>query len=132
MRTATSVRTASRIFGARIGLGALLATAALLFPSPSAAYIGYGHDHDGWVKWTIYEQFNVRATEVYLRIGYYQDTWSVQNPTYRDGYCWHSDFPGWSIGRCDWVPEAVGYDHVGGTVRGGHRGTFWARLLSSY
>jgi hypothetical protein len=64
------------------------------------------HRHTVWVKYTIFEQFNVTATESYDQMSYYQNQNSVYGGHNPSGYCYHSGFPGWHIENCHyrWNP----------------------------
>lgn len=62
-----------------------IVTAALSIP----AQLGYAHKanphyHKGWTKHTVLEQFDVTATEVYIRQRYLQTQYAVYPGVYED------------------------------------------------
>ncbi len=73
---------------------------ASLSPSFAVYNLINSNNHTGWVKYTILEQFDVTATEVYARLTYTKYHGSVGDGRSPYAYCDHSDFPGWTIESC--------------------------------
>lgn len=100
----------------RRGLTAVLALAFLITvatASPGQAYKGATHQHEQWVKYTILEQFGVTATEVYIRMQYYQNSTYTYSARYDYGRCYHSSFPGWTTKKCTyWLTHASSYEGI--------------------
>lgn len=105
------------------GICALVLTGMLV--SPADAFTGTFHNHNGWVKYTILEQFNVTATETYVEMGYWQDvnrrfpgSTEVGGVVYDNKRCSTSRFPFWTIKDCyeyttDGYPYTEQIDMIG-------------------
>lgn len=99
-------------------IGTIVFVLILALTLPASGYKGATHQHRGWVRYTIAEQFGYMATETYIMQQYYQDTGSVWNSRYVTGYCKTSAFPGWVINRCDKSIDEVTGSWVGINIWG--------------
>lgn len=88
-----------------------------LAPEASAGPDNY-HTHIGEVKYTIFEQFGVTATETFISNSYDETYATVRNNQYFDGYCYHSGFPRWNIKKCFYTKPYNGLAKVGIDVVG--------------
>lgn len=87
------------------------ATLLLVSPIPAAsnpAAQGTRHLHRVWLKHTVLEQFDVTATETYLRVFYGQGRNAqlgnyVDDPRHSKGWCYHSAWPGWQNPICQHI-----------------------------
>lgn len=98
-----SIPTAIVVFVAALSIALILPERAGAYNSPTT------HTHTGSVKHTILEQFNVTATETFLKTTYKQsDSQSTFNMTvHGDSRCYASAFPVWTISSCSaWVTNA--------------------------
>lgn len=89
-----------------------------LTPSVGNADLAATHRHKAFVRQTVYEHFNVKATETYIRHAYWQNRTQVWGNYYDEGYCYHSVYPGWNTAQCyywlgDNIPDAVRINIVG-------------------
>lgn len=85
------------IFAAALVMGLTQTSPAGAYRSPNT------HNHRGWVKHTILEQFGVTATETYLEATYSEsDSQSTFNMAvdYPASRCYHSAFPVWTLNSC--------------------------------
>lgn len=84
-----------------------------MLAAPGSAHKAAQHQHEQWAKHTVLEQFGVTATEVYIRMQYYQNTTDVWGARYDDGYCYHSAFPGWTINSCTyWLTSTSTHQQI--------------------
>lgn len=92
---------------------------ALMLPGPAAiAESGVTHSHLGQVKYVIFEQFGVTATETEITNAYDENKYNVFNNRFLDGYCYHSSFPRWKIVKCYYTKPYNGLSEVGIDVVG--------------
>lgn len=88
----------------RIDLILLLVLAMLitaLNPTAAGAHVAPMHTHRPAVRYTIFEQFGVTATQTYVKASVTQDNKpSIGNPVLTQIDCYHSNFPVWTTLQC--------------------------------
>ncbi len=88
--------------------------ASLMFaPTASAEPGSPEHSHLGEVKYIIFEQFGVTATETEISNSYDENSSYVYDNRFFDGYCYHSSFPRWRTKKCFYTQPYNGYSTVG-------------------
>lgn len=91
--------------------------AAFSMLSPRVAVANHSK-YEGSIKYTIFEQFGVTATETLTRMSYTDTGSGVYDADPIPGFCYHSGFPGWTIRECtgyffDNSPTSAQKDIVG-------------------
>lgn len=70
-------------------------------PAPAEAHVASFHYHYPSVRYTVFEQFGVTATQTYVRGKVAQDHQpSIGNPLIISSQCYSSDFPSWTVHGC--------------------------------